>query len=110
MKTRKNKKLNILFIALGLLALGCGSSANTAQAVKELTGQVVVVGNEPFTNLALKTDSAKVYILKCDNKMKTLLRQSQGRIAKVFYKNEDNSVKPAVIYVEHVEFISKKIR
>ena len=109
MKIIKSKKLLIFYTALSLIILGCGSSVKTAQALKSITGEIVVVGNEPFTNLALKTDFSKVYILKCDNKFKTILQQNQGRIAKIFYKNVDNTKRPGVIDVENVEFISKKI-
>ena len=45
----------------------------------------MIVGNEPFTRLALRTEQGKVYLMKCGGDVKQLLLSSQGRKVEVFY-------------------------
>jgi hypothetical protein len=50
-----------------------------------MTGQIMVVGNEPFTRLAVHLGSEKVYLISCDENTKRFLMSNQGRIAKLVY-------------------------
>ena len=45
----------------------------------------MIVGNEPFTRLALRTEEGTVYLMKCGGDVKQLLLSSQGRKVEVFY-------------------------
>jgi len=54
----------------------------------------MVVGNEPFTKLAVRTASGEVYLIKCSNEIKQSLLSNQGKIAELFYdeiQNENSS-------------------
>ena len=102
-----NLKLFTAFLLISLFtALGCSSSKKDNNAEKSLTGQIEVVGNEPFTHLAVKRVGAeKTYILQCDSTSKSLLEQNQGKRVKIFYKSIDESQKPNIIVVERAELI-----
>ena len=101
-----NLKLFTAFLLISLFtALGCSSSKKDNNAEKSLTGQIEVVGNEPFTHLAVKINNEKAYILKCDSTSKNLLEQNQGKKVKIFYKSIDESQKPNIIVVERAELI-----
>ena len=50
-----------------------------------MTGQIMVVGNEPFTRLAVHLGNEKVYLISCDKNTEHLLLNNQGRIAKLVY-------------------------
>lgn len=103
--------IKLFYILLSLLLLGCSTSKITNKQLKSITGEIEVVGNEPFINLALKVDSAKVYILNCSsNKLKNLLMHNQGKIAKIFYSNINSKRKPYIMKVENVEIISKEFQ
>ena len=45
----------------------------------------MVVGNEPFTRLAVQVEEQKVYLINCDENIKRLLLHNQGRIATLVY-------------------------
>ena len=45
----------------------------------------MVVGNEPFTSLAVQTEHAKVYLIRCDQNTRQLLLGNQGRIVALVY-------------------------
>ena len=100
------KKIVILiYLLLFLLMIGCSSSKNNAQALNNFIGEVEVVGNEPFTNLALRVNSAKIYILKCDNKTRNLLEKNQGKMAKIYYRSIDKSQNPNILIVANAVII-----
>ena len=67
------------------LLSGCGSSRETSDPPRTMTGQIMVVGNEPFTRLAVHVENEKVYLLSCDKNTERLLLSNQGRIAKLVY-------------------------
>ncbi len=97
-------------VALALLIVDCGSSKLTDKHSKSVTGEIEVVGNEPFTNLALKEDSNKIYILSCEGKSKDILMRNQGKISQIFYTSLDSSKIPSVIKVDSVKIISKEFQ
>jgi hypothetical protein len=102
----KSRKIITLIYLLPLLIIsGCSSSKNNVQAMNNLIGEVEIVGNEPFTNLALRVDSAKIYILKCDNKTRDLLEKNQGKMAKIYYKSIDKSQRPNILIVDNAVII-----
>ena len=65
----------LLAIGSALLIINCNSS--------ELTGNLYVAGNEPFTHLAIKTEDGTVYKLKCSEQTEKELRQLQGKTLKL---------------------------
>jgi uncharacterized protein YcfL len=102
----KSRKIITLIYLLPLLIIsGCSSSKNNVQAMNNLIGEVEIVGNEPFTNLALRVDSAKIYILKCDNKTRDLLEKNQGKMVKIYYKSIDKSQRPNILIVDNAVII-----
>jgi len=101
-----NLKILIAFLLVSLFAAsGCSSSKKDSNAVKNITGKIEVVGNEPFTHLAVRVGAEKAYILQCDSTSKSLLEQNQGKRVKIFYKSIDESQKPNIIVVERAELI-----
>jgi len=45
----------------------------------------MVVGNEPFTRIAVLVSSDKSYLITCDDNTKQLLLRNQGKNAKLVY-------------------------
>ena len=102
----KNLKIFIAFLLISLFsALGCSSSKKDNNVEKNLSGKIEVVGNEPFTHLAVRVGAEKTYILQCDSTSKNLLEQNQGKRVKIFFKSIDESQKPNIIVVERAELI-----
>lgn len=74
----------IVSVAFVLLA-GCGTATNKFAPPKTMEGRVMVVGNEPFTDLAIAVGEDKVYIIHCDDATRQLLLSNQGKTAIVTY-------------------------
>jgi hypothetical protein len=68
-----------------ILLSGCGPSRETFDPPLTMTGQIMVVGNEPFTRLAVHLGNEKVYLISCNDNTRRLLLGNQGRIAKLVY-------------------------
>ena len=74
-----------LIVAAVLLAAACSPSRETIDPPGTITGQVMVVGNEPFTRLALLVSPEKSYLIQCDGVTKKLLMSNQGQIVELVY-------------------------
>jgi hypothetical protein len=109
----KTTKLEIisLFILLMLL-FGCSASKNSTSDENDktgtnfVTGQILMVNNEPFARIALITDKS-LYLLDCPEEMRDALYHNQGRTARIYYKNytvNDESIR--VLKVEKAEIMS----
>ena len=87
-----------------MFAAGCTTKDSIGS--KFVIGEVEVVGNEPFINLAVKVDPTSTYILKCNSEVEKLLFKNQGKMVKIFYDTFDNNKQPKEITVKKVEIIS----
>ena len=76
-----NKLHVLLFLTLILSIIGCAGNYNTNQ----LSGTLYVVGNEPFTYLALDTKDGTVYKIECADSLKKELWQLQGNTVTLNY-------------------------
>jgi hypothetical protein len=104
--TVKQQLMPVIILIAVLFISGCTGSYNTLQA-KYMVGEVVVVGNEPFTHLAIQTGPSSIMILDCDKETKDFLLNNQGKTAKIFFEKLDDTKTPNVIYVKKYEIISK---
>jgi len=75
----------LLFLSGFVLLSGCASSQSTLVPPQTLTGQILVVGNEPFTRLAVSVEHEKVYLIQCDESTRQILMSHQGKIAILTY-------------------------
>jgi hypothetical protein len=72
-------------LLLALWGAGCSSSKIMFDAPRKLTGVIMIVGNEPFTRLSIRTDEKSVYLIKCGHDLKRMLLANQGKKVIVFY-------------------------
>jgi hypothetical protein len=106
----ENKQLiQAIILASVLFISGCAGS-NSILPEKFVAGNIVVVGNEPFTKLALQTGPSGIILLDCDKETKDFLLNNQGRNVKIFYEKRDDDKAPNVVYVKKYELISKEIQ
>lgn len=78
-------KSGLLFIGALFVIVACSPSRETIDPPKTMSGQIMMVGNEPFTRLALLVSPEKSYLIKCDDATKQLLYSNQGKIAELVY-------------------------
>ena len=81
--------ISILFVFIFTATLGAGSLKKGNEEV-EVTGRVYVMGNEPFTHVAIQTDDGQVYALVGEHGKD--LRRLQGR--RIFATGRPSEEKP----------------
>ena len=78
---------------------GCSSSSITNNSVR---GSIVVVSNPPFSNIAVKTDEGKFYILDCSKELENQLWKEQGNFFYIKYTDIREENGETIIVVEKV--------
>jgi hypothetical protein len=93
-------KLNILiiFFVVSLFA-GCTTTKEMTAEKKAFTGTLKVVGNEPFTSLALQTSAGKTYILQCPSNLRRILLNHQGYQTTVWYDSVKQTLNGHALYI-----------
>ena len=74
-----------LFACIILMVTACSSTQKSVNPAGTMRGQILVVGNEPFTRLALVVSADKSYLIACDDSTRQFLLSSQGKIAELVY-------------------------
>ncbi len=72
-----------------------------------LVGTIWVIGNEPFTRLALKTADDTMVVLLCPPAVEANLRSHQGQTARVFYAGEDRVPEGRAVRVTEADLVLK---
>jgi hypothetical protein len=80
---KRHTVLPLLFVAFFLC--GCAGSRQSLPERGTITGRIFVIGNEPFTKLAIETPEGIMYPLKCDKKTEQELRKKQGQMVRCEY-------------------------
>jgi hypothetical protein len=88
-----------LFCIISVLISGCASSKDALTENGAITGMLKVVGNEPFTRLALQAADGKTYILECSKELRGLLLQHQGYQTTVEYDSVRQSFEGTTLHV-----------
>jgi hypothetical protein len=88
-----------LISLLIILILGCTAVKDNENQVKEIDGKSTVVGNEPFTKMAIITDNNEVYIYTAPDSIKTLLYKNQGNYFNVKYLEVKDSAQIHIIKI-----------
>ena len=83
----------------------CGKNLDEGNTLK---GFITVIGNEPFTKLAIRTDDNKTYVLQVSKELKDELWKKQGNYYYVKYSDLREEEGVSTIVVEKVIPINKK--
>ena len=83
----------------------CGKNLDESNTVK---GFITVIGNEPFTKLAIRTDDNKTYVLQVSKELKDELWKKQGNYYYVKYSDLREEEGVSTLVVEKVISINKE--
>ncbi len=74
----------------------CGKNLDDSNTIK---GIITVIGNEPFTKLAIRTDENKIYVLQVSKELKDELWKKQGNYYYIKYGElrEEEGIKTLVV-------------
>jgi hypothetical protein len=73
------------FFLAALLYAGCCSSKTVFALPQKMVGEIMVVGNEPFTRLAVRAETGELYLINCNEEIRQSLLSHQGKLAELFY-------------------------
>ncbi|HED07066.1 MAG TPA: hypothetical protein ENI57_03005, partial [Ignavibacteria bacterium] len=93
------KFTQIILFAIIISFAGCSSSSKISMKIKNINGIAIVVGNEPFTHIAIQVDSNTVYLIKSNPKIEHMLLMNQGKKIIVKYNKIENVEGNKVIHV-----------
>ncbi|PID59431.1 MAG: hypothetical protein CR986_06045 [Ignavibacteriae bacterium] len=104
-------KLIILFGFIAISWLVSCSSKNEVKiqenisksdSLKYVEGTIIMVGNEPFVELALNVNDSLVYVLDCPKEMQDSLKQKQGESFIIYYSDKiKNEIGTKLIVTEN---------
>jgi hypothetical protein len=75
--------VGLLCISVGVIAGSCAGSKADEGAAATISGTVVMIGNDPFTAVALSSDPSTTYRLEAEAKVLLELGKIQGRTIEV---------------------------
>jgi hypothetical protein len=70
--------------------------------LKKVEGYISMVGNMPFTNLAVVTNK-EIYILQCSEQIEKIFYNTQGCFYRIFYVKKYKSSSDNIIVVTYFE-------
>lgn len=85
------------FLLLILTFWSCSTCKETDSNYSVIKGISTVVGNEPFTRIAIITDQQKTYLIDSDKNILNTLLKNQGHIFEVKYKSLRDSAGTQII-------------
>jgi hypothetical protein len=91
----------LIFSAVLISACSCGCSSGSISD-NSVRGSIVVVSNPPFSNIAIKTDEGKFYILDCSKELENQLWKEQGNFFYIKFKEMREENGETIIVVEKV--------
>lgn len=93
----KKLKLLLIIITLFTIITGCSSTKETGNKTDKIIGMSAVVGNEPFTHLALIVYPNKTYLVKGADKIRKTLYDNQGMYVQVKFDELKDSADVHII-------------
>jgi len=93
----------IIFVLCILLFAACEKP--TESTGQKIVGQIILIGNHPFTILALRTTNEETFDLECDSTTDSMLRQNQGRIVEIVYFASYQGLERPVLVVSSAKIL-----
>jgi ABC-type sulfate transport system substrate-binding protein len=105
---KMNKHILVLCLLLAVsIHAGCASSKTVFNTPQQIIGEIMVIGNEPFTKLAVRVDGGKTYLINCSDELRKSLLSHQGKITEIFYNEIEKKNSGDEITVTKINLLSK---
>jgi len=96
---RKNGFI-FLFIAFSSAVLFTACSSNPVKIQNPVVGIVQLVGNEPFTKLAVNLNDKDIYLLECTKELRADLIKNQNRVYEIIYTDVKKTDEGIILVVK----------
>lgn len=70
-----------------------------------MIGKIEIIGNEPFTKIALRVDESHLFMLKAPKELEQKLVQHQQGLVRLYYSSRQEKAKEHILNVDHIEKI-----
>lgn len=110
-----DKKIAFFVITIfSVFLLSCSSQKEADNKIEQeeiksevISGIIMLVGNEPFTKLAVMVDDTTTYILNAPEEIEKELKMNQGNYYSITYKDNGKSPRGETIEVIKIEKTNK---
>ncbi len=102
---KRRRFFSLLLVAISVC--GCVGSKQSIPERGTITGRIFVIGNEPFTKLAIETSEGLMYPLKCDKATEFELRKNQGHMVHIEYDGIEQAPEGRTLQVRKAEISSE---
>jgi len=100
--------LSFFFMLLVISFSGCCNCSKNTNGSNIIKGYITVVGNEPFTKLAIRADDNKIYVLQVSKELQDELLKKQGNHYYIKYGEIREEQGETILVVEEVIPINKE--
>jgi hypothetical protein len=98
----------VIWLLFSVIAFcGCAGSKQSNTERGTITGRIFVVGNEPFTKIAVETAEGVMVLLRCDKKTEQELRKNQGHTVQIEYDGIEQAPEGRTLRVTKAEISSE---
>ncbi len=98
----------LLFACLiAVFLLSCRAAQRSSAPPQTFVGEVYVIGNMPFTRLALKIGQQQTYVLDCPKEVENTLMQHQGQTVKILARPGEKTPEGNSLKVISAEIVQK---
>lgn len=91
-------------VFIAACSCNCGNNSDGSNTLK---GYITIIGNEPFTKLAIRTDEDKTYVLQVSKELQDELWKKQGSYYYIEYGDLREEKGNSTIVVEKVVPVTK---
>lgn len=95
------------FCAPLVLSSACSGTGGNQDSDSIVVGRIQVIGNEPFTRVAIETTSGETFILKCEESLEELLRGNQGKLVRVHFRGTERDPRGTALSVLRAELLKE---
>ncbi|MBI3587542.1 MAG: hypothetical protein HY088_10465 [Ignavibacteriales bacterium] len=91
----------VLLVAITFIVVGCSSSKEAGSGA--ITGIIQVIGNEPFTTVAIQRADGTMYRISASREIEQRLRAMQGKTMELRYSELSSSPEGLRIVVKELK-------
>jgi len=95
----------VTLVLLGGLALSCSTADKAKNSPGTVVGRIQIIGNEPFTSVAVEVGDGRMYILSCEKVVESQLRRHQGQLMKIHFRGTEIVPEGTALLVVGVESV-----
>jgi hypothetical protein len=103
----RSQRVLLFAFLIAVFFFSCRAAQRSSAPPQTFVGEVYVIGNMPFTRLALKIDQQQTYVLDCPKEVENTLMQHQGQTVKILARPGERTPEGNSLKVVSAEILQK---